>query len=163
MHSFNQVLYEPECNNFDSYYHPWYDSSDGSYGEPFQYTQEGLYNESNSVYDEVGDGFHSGSWYSGHTLADEVYDNTVGSASNWLNEYTSYFASCSFDDENTVVAHSNNSHPSYHLDFEDGIKDSYSITGNPNKPPEDSYSNEDSWDYAKLWETIFCFSPCSNA
>lgn len=113
MHSFNQVLYEPEYNNFDLYYFPWYDnsySSDGPYGEPLQYNQDGLYNESNSVYDEAGDGFHCGSWYSGHRLADQVY-NTVEGGSNWINEYTFYFASCSFN-ENTVGSDSINPWPS---------------------------------------------------
>lgn len=165
MHSFYRVLYDPEYNNFDSYYLPWFDSgyiSNGPYGEPFQYTQEGLYNESNSVYDETGDGFPSGSWYSGHRLADEVYDNTVEGGSNWINEYTSYFASCSFDDENMVGAHSINPCPINHPDFVDGIKDSYSITGNPIQPPEEDSENEDSRDYVGLWENIFCFSPCSN-
>lgn len=162
MHSFNQVFYELEYNNFDSHFLPWYYSSDDPYGEPFQYTQQGLYNESNSVYDEAGDGFCCGSWYSGHRLADEVYDNTVEGGSNWINEYTSYFARCSFDDEITVDARDINPCPSNHLDFVDEIKDSYSITGNPNQPPEDS-DNEDSWDYVGLWESIFCFSPFSNA
>lgn len=143
MHSCNQVFYELEYNNFDSHFLPWYYSSDDPYGEPFQYTQQGLYNESNSVYDEAGDG-------------------TVECGSNWINEYTSYFARCSFDDEITVGARDINPCPSNHLDFVDETKDSYSITGNPNQPPEDS-DNEDSWDYVGLWESIFCFSPFSNA
>lgn len=82
----------PEFKTFDSYYLTWYDSShgtDGPYGEPLQ---EGLSGGFSPFYEEAGDGFLSGYWYSGNRETEEV-ELACNGDGNWEYEYASYFGS----------------------------------------------------------------------
>lgn len=94
MHFLDYVLYEPESSDCESYYLNWLDSSysrTGPYGEPLQYHQQELHDESKfSVHEEAEDGLFTGSWHSNHEGNDQIQLPCRG-RSDWLDEYESYY------------------------------------------------------------------------